>query len=79
MIRTVVLVSVLALLPGAAWGQGFNDVLGAHDMTPIGKSPVKGRVSGSPRTRPKAGSAAAATTPLPQGNKCMMASRGPLT
>ncbi len=47
MIRTVVLMCLLALLTCAAWGQGFNDVLGAHDMTPIGKSPVKGRVSGS--------------------------------
>jgi predicted CXXCH cytochrome family protein len=31
----------------AAFAQGFNDVLGAHDMTPMGKSPIKGRVSGS--------------------------------
>jgi predicted CXXCH cytochrome family protein len=46
-IRTVVIVCVLALLSCAAWGQGFNDVLGAHDMTPMGKSTIKGRVSGS--------------------------------
>ena len=32
---------------GGAWAQGFNDVLGAHDMTPLGKSPIKGRVAGA--------------------------------
>ena len=45
--RTFILVSVSTLLTFAAWGQGFNDVLGAHDMTPLGKSPVKGRVAGA--------------------------------
>ena len=35
------------LLSCVAWAQGFNDVLGVHDMTPMGKSPIKGRVSGS--------------------------------
>ena len=32
---------------GMARAQGFNDVLGVHDMTPMGKSPIKGRMSGS--------------------------------
>ncbi len=37
----------LGMASCGAWAQGFNDVLGVHDMTPMGKSPIKGRVSGS--------------------------------
>ena len=40
-------IALLIALCGGARGQGFNDVLGVHDMTPMGKSPVKGRVAGS--------------------------------
>jgi len=46
-IRHLVIVCLSTLLSCVAWAQGFNDVLGVHDMTPMGKSPVKGRVSGS--------------------------------
>ena len=45
--RILLLLGMTTLLTCAGWGQGFNDVLGVHDMTPMGKSPVKGRVSGS--------------------------------
>ena len=47
MTRHALSVCILVLLSCGAWAQGFNDVLGVHDMTPMGKSPVKGRVSGS--------------------------------
>ena len=45
--RRLLTICLSVLLSSAAWAQGFNDVLGAHDMTPMGKSPIKGRVSGS--------------------------------
>jgi predicted CXXCH cytochrome family protein len=45
--RLFLITGVLLLLCRVGWAQGFNDVLGVHDMTPMGKSPVKGRVSGS--------------------------------
>ena len=47
MTRSLLSIWALMLLTCVAWAQGFNDVLGVHDMTPMGKSPVKGRVSGS--------------------------------
>lgn len=47
MTRRVLTMCASVLLSCAAWAQGFNDVLGVHDMTPMGKSPIKGRVSGS--------------------------------
>jgi predicted CXXCH cytochrome family protein len=45
--RILLSICLSALLSCFAWAQGFNDVLGSHDMTPMGKSPIKGRVSGS--------------------------------
>ena len=46
--RNLLIVTCLSLsLSSVSWAQGFNDVLGVHDMTPMGKSPVKGRISGS--------------------------------
>ena len=47
MSRKLISLCVCILLSLAARGQGFNDVLGVHDMTPIGKSHVKGRVAGA--------------------------------
>lgn len=45
--RILLSVALTTLLSCAGWSQGFNDVLGVHDMTPMGKSLVKGRLSGS--------------------------------
>jgi predicted CXXCH cytochrome family protein len=44
--KYLVIILLIALC-GGAWAQGFNDVLGVHDMTPMGRSLVKGRVAGS--------------------------------
>jgi predicted CXXCH cytochrome family protein len=45
--KILLLLGMTTLLTCAGWAQGFNDVMGVHDMTPMGKSPVKGRVAGS--------------------------------
>jgi predicted CXXCH cytochrome family protein len=47
-LRRLLLFVIMFLLPAVVvHAQGFNDVLGVHDMTPMGKSPIKGRMSGS--------------------------------